>query len=145
MLHSFPWDLSTISVQLFETIVLGTMKCVRKVRYYLFHSSCVTEETELQSFFFLSCCNETTKPCYAKHSTRARPMFQGTGKHRRWWLTPSEEPYWKQCPFSVIYPTSSLPYFGGTSPSPHSSLPMSHIQKCLSKHSLWKNFFTEDS
>lgn len=50
MRHSFPWDLSNISVQLFETIVLGTMKCVRKVRYYLLHSSCLTEETELQSF-----------------------------------------------------------------------------------------------
>lgn len=50
MLHSFPWDLSNISVQLLETIVLGTMKCGRKVRYYLLHSSCLTEEIELQSF-----------------------------------------------------------------------------------------------
>lgn len=144
MLHSFPWDLSNISVQLFETIVPGTMKRVRKVRYYLLHSSCLTGETELQSFSSLLL--HKTLLCEALHTGQGLlPLFQGPGKHRRLWLMPSEEPYWKQCPFSVTYPTSSLPYFGGTSPSPHSSLPMSHIQKCLSKHSFWKNLFTEDS
>lgn len=139
-------EMPSISVQLFETTVLWTIKSGRKFREHLFHS-CFTEEKDLQYLFSpveikprnLSMLSPSGWASSSCGCPRVRARTDSSGSYS------FGEPYWRWWPSCVIYPVSFLPYLVGTSSSPHSSLPVSHIQNSFGKHSLWKNLLTEDS